>query len=633
MRNNVKWVIVEWSKHKIFVVLLLFLTLLSAAVTVAFPLIIKTLLDAIQDMSIRFSEYEQVKPELMRIIMLFLIIGIVRLIASTYPGFRALMNATFENSIRNRYFNYIVEKGYNFFNKFRTGDLVTRLTSDISDWPKISWFMCSGLFRAIEAFAKISFCITAMLFLNWKLSLLTLAPLPIMMLVFYLVSNKLHHSSKENQEAISEINNQLEMSFSGIKIIKAFVCEDKYKKFFSKALTHRFNTEMSLVTINTKVRLIYEYIDFFGQIAVILFGGILVVRNEITVGTFFAFYTYLAMIIYPILDLPQLFVSGKQAFVNIDRLEEIREFPLIDEEQENPILIDKIEEIDFNEVSFSYSESSDNKSVISIDEDDNSPQTVGLLPLSLLKIRKKESSHSPKLSQTKNGSKELTQLNKINFTVSKGERVIIIGPVGSGKSTILGLLTGLLKAQSGSININGIPIAKINLNDLREKIAFVPQEPILFSGTIRENIVFGTKGVTEALYQRVLSIVQMKEEVERFIKKDETMIGQRGVTLSGGQKQRLAIARALIREPELLIFDDITASLDADNEERLWKDISQYLGGITCFIVSHRLSTLRYVDNVIFLDDGELIAKGKHEEILESNSLYRSFIREHYVER
>jgi ATP-binding cassette, subfamily B, multidrug efflux pump len=582
MNKNVKWVLNEWRQYPRYVFLLLTLTLVSAGVTVVYPYMIKLLLDNIQLTVSQNQEYMGIDPALQRIIWLFVIVGIVKLLAATYPGFRAIMNVTFEYALRNRYFKYILGKDYKFFNRFRTGDLVTRLTSDITDFPKISWFMCSGIFRAIESFAKITFCLAAMFLLNWKLTMLTLIPLPVMMVIFYITSNKLHRCFKENQEAVSEINNQLEMSFSGIKIIKAFVCEDKYRRFFIETLNKRFKTEMNVVTINTKVRMIYEYIDYFAQIAVIVFGGIMVVTNSITIGTFFAFYTYLAMIIFPILDLPQLFVSGKQAFVNIGRLEEIKDFPIIAKPSMDKVKIDRVAAISFENISFSYL------------------------------------------------NNEINILNDVSFKIERGEKVVIIGPVGSGKSTILGLLTGLLTPQQGIIRINGLSLDEINLTYFRDRIGYVPQEPILFSGSIKENILFGRESVSDELYRQVLEIVQMENEIARFENKDATRVGERGLTLSGGQKQRLAIARALIREPEILIFDDITASLDADNEENLWRDINRSFGDITCFIVSHRLSTLRYVNNVIFLDSGYLIANGDHVNIMQQSPEYQSFIKEHF---
>jgi len=585
MGSNVKWVFNEWKRYPIAITILVTLTLISTAVTVIYPYFFKQLIDILYEELADPIGVIGISPEIQRIIWILFIIGIVSLVTSISPGIRALMNVTFEYVIRSRYFKYILEKDHKFFNKFRTGDLITRLTSDITGYPKISWFMCSAIFRAFDSFVKIIFCIVAMLYLNAKLALLALAPLPIMMVVYYMVSSKFRSYFQANQQAISETNNQLEMSFSGIKIIKAFVSEEKYHRFFKQALNDRYHTEMNVVRLNTRVHMIYEYIDYLGQIMIILFGGIMVVKGEITVGTFLAFYTYLAMIVFPMLDLPQLFVAGKQAFVNIGRLEEIREFPTPITNQNEKIAVDKIESITFENVSFAY-------------------QDQGELIL-----------------------------NNVSFNVKKGERVIIIGPVGSGKSTILGLISGLLKPQSGTIKINGIHLEEIDLAILRDKIGYVPQEPILFTGSIKENVLFGKDGVSDEVYEKVLRIVQMEKEIARFTDGDETRVGQRGLSLSGGQKQRLSIARALIKEPEVLIFDDITASLDAENEENLWKDISATLGDVTSFIVSHRLSTLRYVDNVIFIDEGALVARGEHSKLLRENGEYKTFIREQSKEK
>lgn len=579
MVTNVKWIIKEWKKHPLFIVLLVGLTLLSSFVTVAYPYAIKQLIDRLYSELANPLHEMGVSPEIQRIVWVLLAIGLIKLVASIYPGLRAFMNLTFEYTLRNRYFGYILKKDHKFFNAFKTGDLITRLTSDITDYPKIAWFMCSAIFRALESSSKILFSLAAMLLLNWKLALVTIAPLPVMMTIFYFISYKFSDSFQANQEVVSDMNNQLEMSFSGVRVIKSFSCENNYNRVFAKLLKNRYQTEMRVVKLNTRIKLVYEYINYFGQIMVITFGGIMVVNQEITAGTFLAFYTYLSLIVYPILDIPQLFVTGKQAFVNIDRLEEIRNYPVQTDKGVNATKIERVESIAFENVSFAYKLGAENV------------------------------------------------LNNVSFKIERGERIVIIGGIGSGKSTILGLLTGLLKPQSGTIKINDIPLKNIDLVSLREKIGYVPQEPILFSGSIKENVIFGKENVADEYYRDVLGIVQMNEEIDKFGDKDNTHVGEKGHTLSGGQKQRLAIARALLKDPEILIFDDITASLDADNEESLWEEISSNFKDITCFIVSHRLSTLKYIDNVIFLDKGHIIAKGEHSEVMYSSPEYNSFIK------
>jgi len=578
--GHVKWIWTNlWSKYRRFILLLVFMTILSTGVSVSYPFIFKLLIDKFTAILQDPSKHQTPMSEIHRIVWIFVSIGIVRIFAGLYPGFRAYMNLIFEYILRRNYFSEILKKDYKFFLKFRTGDLVTRLTEDLSDFPKICWFSCSGIFRAFDSFSKILFSLAMMATLSWRLTLISILPLPIMVVIFLVTSEQLYKRFKLNQEAISEINNQLEMTFSGVKIIKSFVCEDKYKRFFKTALDRKFNTQMEVVKLDTQLHMVYQYVDQFAQIGVILFGGYMVVVGEISVGTFFAFYTYLAMLVYPMLDLPQLFVSGKQAFVNIDRLEEIKNFP-VEPTTGGKRAVKKVDSIKFANVSFNYD------------------------------------------------GRESGILRNVSFDVRRGERVVIIGPVGAGKSTILSLLTGILKPTEGSILINNSPIDSIEMSSFREKIGYVPQEPLLFSGTIRENIEFGLKNVTEELYKSAVSVSQMEREIESFKDREKTMIGQRGVNLSGGQKQRIAIARALIRKPEVLILDDITASLDAENEEKLWREIGRIFKDITCFIVSHRLSTIRYVDNVVFMEAGTVVGKDRHEKMIDRFESYRDYIQE-----
>ncbi|MEO0288543.1 MAG: ABC transporter ATP-binding protein [candidate division WOR-3 bacterium] len=575
--EHIKWIWRVWKEEKRFLILLFFMTLLSTFVTVSYPFVFKILFDNLNRILNSKIEVKNPMGEIYRIVYFLLGVGIVRTFSGMYPTLRAFMNYRFEHKLRMKYFSYILKKDYSFFNNFRTGDLVTRLTDDLSDFPKICWFLCSGIFRALDSSSKIFFCLVVMFFLNWKLTLLSILPIPLMVLFFYLLSSKLYLSFKMNQEAISEINNQLEMSFSGIKIIKSYNKESQYNRFFEKALNIRMRTEIDLIKLNSLINLVYEYIDRIAQIVVILYGGLLVLKGEITVGTFYAFYTYLSILIYPVLDLPQLFVSGKQSFVNIDRLEEIKDYPLKVYNSDRNIKIDKIENIEFENVSFGY----DQKNLI---------------------------------------------LENLSFKVHRGEKIIIVGQVGSGKSTLLNLLSGFLVPVKGRILVNGIPFEDIDLKSYREKVGFVLQEPLLFSGTLKENILFGVEDYENEYYEKVLKIVNMEDEIKRFVLKDETLLGQRGTSLSGGQKQRISIARALMKKPELLIFDDITSSLDTGNEKKLWESLKEFLKESITIVVSHRLATIKYMDKVIFLDDRQAKGCCSHNELYKNDSEYKIFI-------
>lgn len=581
MNRHMAWIFTQWKAQKWFVVIMVVLTLISSAVSIAYPWAFKELLDVLKNILAAPDKYPEPMKQVNRVIMLFLAIGLAQLVSGVYPGIRGWVNMRFEHALRVMYFRHITTKDYSFFQKYRTGDIVTRLTDDLSDYPRISWFLCSGIFRAFNSFSMIVFSLIVMFSINYRLTLLSIAPLPLMMVVFYLTSDKLYANYNRNQQAISAINSQLEMSFSGIRIVKSFVSEEKYNRFFDVALARRFKTEMSMVKLNAVLALIWQYIDYFAQIGVILFGGYMAVKGQITVGTFFLFYTYLSMMIYPLIDLPQLFLSGKQAFVNIDRLEEMKDYPSINDHEGNSEAVRDFCKLEFSDVSFQYPDK---------------PEPV---------------------------------FSEVDFTLAKGERMLILGATGSGKSTIANLILGLMHVSQGSIRINGKDYSQVDIDSLREIVAFVPQDPLLFGGTVKDNILFAVGEAAHHEYLQAVETSQLASEIDAFPERDATKVGSRGLSVSGGQKQRITIARALIKRPELLILDDITASLDAENEEKLWQSIDEHYGNISAIVISHRLSTLRYVQSVLFIDSKGKTHKGTHDELVFNNKEYHDFLHEH----
>lgn len=581
MNKHIRWILTQYKAQKWFVVVMVLFTLLTSAVSIAYPIAFKKTIDVLSEIMSNPELFPEPMREVGKVIRFFLFIGMAQIFTGFYPSIRGWVNYRFEHALRMLYFGEIIKKDYRFFNKYRTGDIVTRLTDDLSDYPKISWFLCSGIFRAFNSFSLILFSVLVMFSINVKLTLLSIAPLPLMMVVFYFASEKLYINFEANQRAISNINNQLEMSFSGIRIVKSFVSEEKYNRFFDDALNRRFKTEMSVVKLNAILSLFYQYIDYIAQIGVIMFGGWMAVKGEISVGTFFLFYTYLSMMIYPLLDLPQLFVSGKQAFVNIDRLEEMKDYPTFNKDEDFGIKAKGFSGLSFEDVSVRYAD----------------------------------------------GDRDI--LENMNFDLSPGEKMLILGATGSGKSTIANLILGLIKPSKGKISFSGIDIEEINIKSLRDVVAVVPQEASLFSGTIKENIMLANLEASEEEYALAIRASQMTNEIADFPMKEDTMLGQRGLGVSGGQKQRLTIARALIKRPELLILDDITASLDAENEERLWQDIEKHYPDTASIVISHRLSTLRYVDSILFIDSEGKVHKGTHDYLVFESEEYHDFLHEH----
>jgi len=579
MNKHILWILQEWKQQKKFILIMVFLTVISALVSIAYPYMFKIIIDKLKDITDNVNKYPEPMKEVYRILWLLGAIGLGQLIAGIYPAFRAWVNYRFEFGLRTRYFRYISEKDSRFFSKFRTGDLVTRLTNDITDFPKIAWFLGSGIFRAFNSFITIIFMLIAMFKLNAHLTIYSLIPLPIMLVVFYFVMKSLQERYANNQRAISKINDQLEMSFSAIHIIKAFACEDKYNRFFDTALEHRRQTEIKLIQLNATIMLLWEYISYFAQIAVIIFGGMMAVKGEITIGTFMAFYTYLGMMIYPLLDLPQLFLSGKQAFVNMDRLEEIREYPTSLERFRGDISPGKeLHSIELDKINFTYD-----------------AQAI---------------------------------FKDVSIKIDPHERTLLLGAVGTGKTTLIEILTGMLKPTSGSININGIALEMLNRKEFLEMLGYVPQEPLLFAGSVHENVHFAAKKASVEDYKAALLTAQIADEVGQMEDGDETDLQQRGSNVSGGQKQRLTIARALIRKPQFLIFDDITASLDAQNEMKLWEAMNKYYPATGALVVSHRISTIQYADKIIFIKENGKVLMGTHKELLKLDEEYRHFVAE-----
>lgn len=580
--KHLRWIQKIYAERGWLILFLLVLTLLSSAVAVTYPYLSMKLLDTIQGL-LEKPGIGDPMTEVNRLLMVFVAVGIAGLVASLFPGIRGMTNSVFEHLIRMKYFKKVMGKDHAFFGKFASGDVVTRLTDDIYDFPKLSWFLCSGIFRAVESISKVAFCLTAMFLIHPMLTLYSLIPLPIMIGIFYVTQDKIYDTFQKNQEAISAINSRLEMSFSGVRIIKAYACEDKYRRFFREELHKRVGTEMAVAKLEVVLHMIYQFIDYIAQVGIVFAGGIMAVKGDISIGTFYAFYTYLNMLIYPILDIPQLFVSGKRAFVNIDRLEEMSNFPST-ARTEKPAAVDAIHSVELRDVSFGY------------------------------------------------GDRPGNALTAISLQLKRGQRLGVIGPVGCGKSTLMKVLLGILPPASGTILVNGQDLSMLDVESYRAKIGYVPQEALLFSGTLRENVDFGAHEPSDALFELAVDAAQMKDEISSFSQGQETVLGQRGISLSGGQKQRMAIARAVARKGELLLFDDITASLDAANEEKLMGALQRMSDDLSFVIVSHRLSTLQYVDKVLFLKDGQVMGFGTHDELLAQDA-YRSFIQEHLAQQ
>lgn len=572
------------------------LTLLSSAVAISYPMVFRYLLD---NLSAKLAEG---RPELahsttMKLIGVMLAIGITRSVANFYPGFRALINSKLEMDVRQFHFNTILGKGFRFFNRFRTGDLVTRLTDDIGGFPKIAWFCCSGIFRAVESSSKFIFCLSAMLWMNWQLALLSLLPLPIMLLIFYKIKKALALRSAERQAAVSRTNDALEAAFSGVRIVKAFNAESGQAESFAKIMDGRIEAEQRVQRLWIGVGSLYQAINATGQIIVIVAGGLMVVQDKLSIGEFYAFYVYLSLLLGPLTDIPQLFVTSRQAFASIDREIEMEETPGGTETDRLPV----------------------NPATHGIDAGARDLSGGG----SLRKLEHIETLELEAVS-FRYGDELPLALEEVSLKLAAGQRVAVVGAVGGGKTTLIKLAAGILRPTAGRVLVNGRPLAEYAMADYRRLTGYIPQEATLFSESVAENVRFG-RSLDIDVVRDALQVARVLEEMEAQPNGIEQVLGQRGLTVSGGQKQRLAIARALAGKPDLLLMDDCTSALDAENERAFWELFRQRLPHSACIIVTHRLSTARQADLILMLEHGRVAGIGTDEELLASCEAYRSF--------
>jgi len=575
--KHIRWIWDFWKPHRPWLIVLALLTLLSSAVTLAFPRVLGYVIDAVKGMLEARTE-ELSSSDTWRLILVIAAIGLARSVSNLYPGTRAMLNARIEMDVRQTYFGKIIEKGYKFFNRFRTGDLVTRLTDDIGGFPKIAWFSCSGVFRAVESTSKFLFCLAFMLTMNWQLALLAIAPLPVMLLLFYRVRMSLTKRSLERQAVISSTNDSLEAAFSGVRILKAFCGEPHQGDQFRRLLDRRIGVELNWMKLWMAMHNLYMGIQFLGQIIVVIAGGLMVLRGTLTVGDFYAFYVYVTLMLPPLMDIPNLFVTSRQAFACIDREIEIEETSGGTEEiYTGTAPLERIARLEIRGASFGYN-------------DDFEPT-----------------------------------LRDLDLTIESGEKVAVVGLVGSGKSTLLKMAAGLLPPKSGQVLVNNQPLKGVSLDGFRSRIGYIPQEPTLFSESVAENVRFGRE-LEGAAVESSLRLAQLYDEMAKLPAGLDQVLGQKGLTISGGQKQRLAIARAVAAVPDLLLMDDCTSALDAENEMAFWREFTRACPHTACLIVTHRLATARQADRICVMAQGRLVATGTHAELVESSAEYRKFL-------
>ncbi len=477
-----------------------------------------------------------------------------------------------EFDLKNEVYTQYQKLNFAFYKKNNTGDLMNRISEDVS---QVRMYLGPGLMYTINLAILFAICVPAMLQINVKLTLIVLAPLPIMSLMIYRVSNRMNQLSTLVQQEQSNMSTIVQETFSGIRVIKAYLREREMNKKFNDSADNYKRKNMNLVVVNALFMPTISFLIVLSSFMAIYFGGLLTFDKSITPGDIVSLILYINMLTWPFASVGWVTSIIQRASASQAR---INEFLSIDPAIKNPTTepLGPIHEIRFENVSYTHENSG------------------------------------------------IEAIKNVSFTLKNGESLGIVGRTGSGKSTLLNLVMRQIDPSAGTIYVNGQDLKTINLDAYRRNSGVVPQEVFLFSDTIGNNIQFGVneQEISEDELIEVAKKAHVYHNIEGFKDRFDTVLGERGVNLSGGQKQRISIARALLRKPSLLLLDDCLSAVDTETEDIILRAIANESANNLALIVSHRISSLRYADRILVLENGEKIEEGTHQELISRAGIY-----------
>jgi len=485
-----------------------------------------------------------------------------------------------EYDLRNDLFRHLVDLSPDYYGRTRTGDIMARSTNDLN---AVRMMLGPGIMYWAETSLTFLLAILIMLSVDWRLALFAVLPAPLVSLAVIFFGRAIHARFERIQAMFSDISSRVQENLAGVRMVRAFAQEQAEMRRFELLNREYIKENIRLVRISGVFQPLLEALIGLTFLVVLWYGGYQVLDGRISLGSFVMFNTYMGILVWPMIALGWVVNLMQRGRASLERINQIfHEQPSI-AAPPHPVALPNLRgDIEFHGVSMSY--------------------TAGLA------------------------------LDGIDLRIKAGTTLAVVGHTGSGKSTLVGLVPRLMDPTAGRVLLDGIDLRDLSPAELRRHIGFVPQETFLFSATIAGNIAFGVENATDAEIRRAAGLAGLAADIESFPNGYETMVGERGITLSGGQKQRTAIARAILRNPRILILDDALSSVDTLTEERILEGLAGVMRGRTVILISHRVSTVRQADRIVVLEKGRIVERGTHAELVSAGGYYAELSRKQMLE-
>ncbi|CAL2101831.1 ATP-binding cassette, subfamily B [Tenacibaculum sp. 190130A14a] len=559
------------------------ITLLSKVLALRIPVVIRNSLNVVESyLKKEIESLSEVKSELLYNI--FLIIGLT-LIAGFFTFLMRqtiiVMSRLIEFDLKNEIYKQYQELSINFYKKNRTGDLMNRIHEDVS---KVRMYFGPAIMYTLNMIVSFVVGFTQMLQIDVKLTMYTLIPFPVLSISIFILSRQINKKSTVVQQYLSKLTTFSQEFFSGINVVKSYAIEPNVEKSFRELADASKEKNIDLYKVQALFFPLMILLIGISNIIVLYVGGKQYINGEIGLGVVAEFFLYVNILTWPVAIVGWVADIIQQAEASQQRINEfLNHVPEIQNEVEDKTPIKG--SIEFNNVSLTY-------------DDTN-----------------------------------IEALKNISFSVNEGETLAILGKTGSGKSSIVNLIARLYDTTSGTVVIDNSPIKELNLYSVRDQIGFVPQDPFLFSDTIENNIKFGKEDADRDEIITAAKNAVVHKNIIDFKDGYDTILGERGVTLSGGQKQRVSIARAIIKDPKILVFDDCLSAVDTETEEQILTNLENVSAHKTTFIISHRVSSAKNADKIIVLEAGKIVQQGVHNQLIKEEGFYKELYEQQLLEK